>query len=196
MEHKGEFIIHTDGGARGNPGPAAWAVILQRPGQPDVEEAGTLGETTNNIAEYTALVHALELAQKHGGQRLRILSDSELIVRQMQGRYKVKNEGLLPLFRKASELVASFEHVAFEHIPRKDNKRADRLCNEVLDGESDSDSPRSTRVSGGRPPQDDDLPVSAKNPALDLDLTRLVRAWPYLSSSLRTAMLELLDDGA
>ena len=62
-----------------------------------------------------------------------------------------------------------------QHIPRKDNKRADRLCNEVLDGESDSDSPRSTRVSGGRPPQDDDLPVSAKNPALDLDLTRLVR---------------------
>ena len=122
MDHKGEFIIYTDGGARGNPGPAAWAVVLKRPGESDIEAAGALGETTNNIAEYTALVRALELARTHGGKRLRIHSDSELMVRQMQGTYKVKNAGLLVFYQKATDLAESFENVSFQHVRREENK--------------------------------------------------------------------------
>lgn len=136
METKDEFIIYTDGGARGNPGPAAWAVVLKRSGEPDLEEMGFLGDTTNNVAEYTALLRALELAQAHAGKRLLIHSDSELMVRQMTGVYKVKHPGLLPLFQQASKLVAGFEKVTFKHIRRELNQRADELCNEVLDAES------------------------------------------------------------
>lgn len=133
MSTIGDFIIHTDGGARGNPGPAAFAFIIERPGQPDMEEKGFLGEATNNIAEYTALVRALERAQTLGGKRLIIHSDSELMVRQMNGQYKVKNEGLLPLFRQARDLVDQFDHVDIRHVRREQNKRADQLCNEAMD---------------------------------------------------------------
>lgn len=134
MDTNGEFIIHTDGAARGNPGPAAWAVVLCKPGVADaIEQNGDLGETTNNVAEYTALVKALELADTHGGKRLKIHSDSELMVRQMQGLYKVKNEGLLKLYTQACELAKKFESVTYQHVRREQNKRADQLCNEVLD---------------------------------------------------------------
>lgn len=133
MSITGEFLIHTDGAARGNPGPAAYAVVVQRPGDDDVEEMGPLGKTTNNIAEYTALVKALELAHKLGGKRLTIQADSELMVQQMNGVYKVKNAGLLPLYEKARDLVENFERVNIRHIRREQNKRADALCNEVLD---------------------------------------------------------------
>ena len=137
MDTKNEFIIYTDGGARGNPGPAAWAVVLQRADQPDLEIKGFLGDTTNNIAEYTALLRALELAQAEGGKRLIIHSDSELMVRQMTGIYKVKHPGLLPLYQQASKLVKWFDHVTFKHVRREMNQRADELCNEVLDGDRD-----------------------------------------------------------
>jgi ribonuclease HI len=134
MDTNGEYIIYTDGAARGNPGPAAWAVVLEKPDASVVEQSGDLGETTNNVAEYTALVRALELAHTQGGKRLKIHSDSELMVRQMQGIYKVKNAGLLALYKQASELVKKFEKVVFQHVRREQNKRADELCNEVLDG--------------------------------------------------------------
>jgi len=134
MDTNGEFIIHTDGAARGNPGPAAWAVVLEKPGEPAIEQNGDLGETTNNVAEYTALVRALELAHAQGGKRVKIHCDSELMVRQMQGLYKVKNAGLLKLYNEASDLVKKFEKVTFQHVRREQNKRADELCNDVLDG--------------------------------------------------------------
>ncbi|MBM4072122.1 MAG: ribonuclease HI family protein [Planctomycetes bacterium] len=130
------MTIYTDGAARGNPGPAAFAYVLKQEGKPDVEAHGKLGDTTNNVAEYTALVRALEHARKLGARRVRVHSDSELMVRQMQGRYKVKNEGLLALFEQARELATDFEHVAFEHVRREANGRADRLCNEALDGDA------------------------------------------------------------
>jgi ribonuclease HI len=136
MDTKDEFIIYTDGGARGNPGPAAWAVVLKRSGEPDLEQSGFLGDTTNNIAEYTALLRALELAQAQGGKQLLIHSDSELMVRQMMGVYKVKHPGLLPLFQQASKLVKAFDKVTFKHVRRELNGRADELCNEVLDAEA------------------------------------------------------------
>src|SRR5271156_6010612 len=97
------LTIHTDGAARGNPGPAAFAFVITRPGQPDDEDSGCLGETTNNIAEYAALVKALERARQLGGRRVVVHSDSELMIKQMRGEYKVKNEGLRALFEQAKQ---------------------------------------------------------------------------------------------
>jgi ribonuclease HI len=128
------FTIHIDGAARGNPGPAAFAYIIARDGHPLVEEAACLGSTTNNVAEYTALVRALERAAELGGKRLLIRSDSELLVKQMNGEYRVKNEQLRDLYEEANELRRRFAAVTITHVPRAQNSHADRLCNEVLDG--------------------------------------------------------------
>ena len=99
------LTIHTDGAARGNPGPAAYAVVITRPGQPPVEEAATLGSATNNVAEYTALVRGLERAADLGLKRLAVFSDSELLVKQMYGEYKVKNPDLKELHGAARDLL-------------------------------------------------------------------------------------------
>jgi ribonuclease HI len=125
--------IHIDGAARGNPGPAAYAFIIQREGAPALEEKGTLGTMTNNLAEYTALVRALERAGRLGGERLIIFSDSELLVKQMTGEYRVKNPDLRVLYDRAKELSGQFKQVVFRHVPREHNSGADRLCNEALD---------------------------------------------------------------
>ena len=97
--------MHIDGAARGNPGPASYAVVLARPGQPDVEEADTIGTATNNVAEYTALLRGLELAAELGVKKLVVFSDSELLVKQMNGEYRVKNADLLPLYEKDRKSV-------------------------------------------------------------------------------------------
>lgn len=136
MSETAPWIIHTDGAARGNPGPAAYAYTIARAGHPVVEASDRIGDTTNNIAEYTALLRALEHAHRLGGQRLVIHSDSELMVKQMKGEYKVKHPGLVPLFEHAKALARRFQNVAFQHIRREDNKNADRLCNLALDGPS------------------------------------------------------------
>jgi ribonuclease HI len=135
MSESDQVTIYTDGGARGNPGPAAFAYIIRRPGVPDIEEKGRLGHTTNNIAEYEALVRALERARQIGARRLQVFSDSELLVRQMEGEYQVKNEGLRPLYERAAALRRQFEAVTIRHIPREQNSRADRLYNQALDSD-------------------------------------------------------------
>ncbi len=137
MSESAVWKIHTDGGARGNPGPAAYAYVIDRPGAAVIEVAGRLGTATNNLAEYTALVRALEHAQKLGARRLHVHSDSELMVKQMNGVYKVKHEGLRPLYEKAQQLCKQFESVKIQHVFREQNKHADRLYNEVLDGVRD-----------------------------------------------------------
>jgi ribonuclease HI len=130
------LTIHTDGASRGNPGEAAYAYTIARDGQPVIEEGGRLGRVTNNQAEYTALVRALEHALRMGRQnRLHVHSDSELMVKQMRGEYKVKNEDLRDLYEQARKLVKQFAgDVIFTHIRREYNRRADELCNEALDG--------------------------------------------------------------
>jgi ribonuclease HI len=130
------LTIHTDGASRGNPGEAAFAYTITRDGEPVIEEAGCLGRITNNQAEYTALVRALEHAQRLGTQnRLLIHSDSELMVKQMRGEYKVKNEELRDLYDQARQIVRQFTGaVQFKHVRREHNKRADELCNLALDG--------------------------------------------------------------
>jgi ribonuclease HI len=137
MPESAVLTIHTDGAARGNPGPAAFAYVIARDGQPPVEEAGRIGSTTNNQAEYTALVRALEhaarLATPH--DRVVVHSDSELMVKQMRGEYRVKDEGLKPLYERARRLSSAFAHPPkFVHVRRAQNARTDELCNLALDG--------------------------------------------------------------
>ena len=133
--------IHIDGGAHGNPGPAAFAYVIMQDGQLLAEEAGKLGHTTNNVAEYTALVRALERALELGGKRLHIRGDSELLVKQMNGQYRVKSEQLKDLYEEACQLRRKFESVKIEHVFRSANSHADRLCNEALDGLRDVMNP-------------------------------------------------------
>jgi ribonuclease HI len=129
--------VHTaniDGASRGNPGPASYAVILRDPsGKVILEFAKKLGRDTNNVAEYYALLAALDYATSHGIGSLRIRSDSELLVRQMQGRYKVKSPDLKPLHERASKLVRQLSYCVFEHLPRDMNREADALANRALD---------------------------------------------------------------
>jgi ribonuclease HI len=133
----GVFLAYIDGAARGNPGPASYAVIVRGPDGNVVSELKkSIGRETNNVAEYYALIAALDYAAGHGIRKLRIRSDSELLVRQMQGRYKVKSPDLRPLHERASKLARALEYFAVEHVPREENRGADRLANEALDGAS------------------------------------------------------------
>ncbi len=128
------FRAAFDGGSRGNPGTAAWGVaVLDDTGACTEKHAGLLGHTTNNVAEYHGLLEALRLAKAASARRVELLSDSELIVRQIQGRYRVKNPGLKPLFAEAMAYIAGFESFSISHIGRENNREADRLVNETLD---------------------------------------------------------------
>lgn len=122
-----------DGGARGNPGPAGFGVVVEGPaGEPRGSYFGYLGVATNNVAEYRGLLAALEHARHQGWRRLWIGSDSELMVRQIHGEYRVKNEGLKPLFERCRRLLAGFDHFTLEHLPRERNAEADRLANQAM----------------------------------------------------------------
>lgn len=134
MEKIVKLIINTDGGARGNPGPAgAGAVIKSEQGLVIKELKKFLGESTNNAAEYSALILALEEALSLGATHLRINMDSELIVRQMQGRYKIKQPALQKLAGQALGLQKNFTEVKFTHVRRELNKQADALVNQAID---------------------------------------------------------------
>src|SRR5262249_1583064 len=115
---KDALKVFIDGAARGNPGPAAFAFVITDDGQLVIEEAGCLGHKTNHVAEYTALVRALEHATKLGARRLLIHSDSELLVKQMNGEYRVKNPDLQVLFDEAKDLCSHFESITIRHVPR------------------------------------------------------------------------------
>ena len=136
MSHPPLLTIHTDGASRGNPGPAAFAYTIDGAGEDPIEEAGRLGRMTNNQAEYTALVRALEHALELAAEsRVLVRSDSELLVKQMSGQYRVKNEDLRDLYEEARTLAARFGGgVTFQHVRREQNSRADALGNEALDG--------------------------------------------------------------
>jgi len=135
MSEPAVLRIHTDGASRGNPGAAAYAYVIARDGAEDVEEGDCLGQMTNNQAEYTALVRALRHALELGADsRLLVHSDSELMVKQMKGEYRVKNEELRPLYEEARALVRQFERFSIRTVPRAQNARADALVNAALDG--------------------------------------------------------------
>jgi ribonuclease HI len=129
-----QFRAAIDGGSRGNPGPAAWGVaILDDDGEFIDGHHGTLGHATNNFAEYRSLIEALKLARGEGATDVVIQADSELIVRQIQGRYRVRHPDLKLLFAEAKELIGAFESFRIRHVRREHNKEADRLVNVALD---------------------------------------------------------------
>ncbi len=129
--------IFCDGGSRGNPGPAAiGAVVLDASHEPPrvlATVSETIGIATNNIAEYQALVSGLEAAAEFGARRVEVRADSQLLIRQLEGRYRVKNEGLRPLYQQAMKLLGTYAEVDLQHVYREDNVEADALVNLALD---------------------------------------------------------------
>lgn len=137
------WTLRCDGGARGNPGPGAMAYVLSDPRGKEREARGEfLGTVTNNVAEYKALIAGLEAAARHAARALKVVMDSELVVRQMTGEYRVKNAGLKPLHAEARRHAAGFDGVAYRSVGREDNARADALVNEALDKVLGTESPR------------------------------------------------------
>ena len=129
-----KVVVHVDGGARGNPGPAAVGAVVSTPeGEVLDESAARIGEATNNVAEYRALLHGLERARALGASEVEVVNDSELVARQVEGRYKVKHEGLKPLHAQVREALRGFERWSVRSVPREQNLRADALVNEALD---------------------------------------------------------------
>jgi ribonuclease HI len=129
----GSAVASVDGGSRGNPGPAGYGVRIAHADGRVIDLKAPLGICTNNVAEYHGLLAALSWAAEHGVRRLRVRSDSELLVRQMRGEYRVKSRGLQPLYEEARALVRRIGTVRFEHVPRELNADADRLANEAID---------------------------------------------------------------
>lgn len=128
------LVANTDGGARGNPGPAGYGVVIKdQDGKKVTGLSEYLGHQTNNFAEYSALLGALRYAVEHGPRALKVISDSELLVKQIKGQYKVKHPGLQELYRQAKELIARLEWFSIEHSFREQNQEADRLANEAMD---------------------------------------------------------------
>lgn len=127
------YTLFADGASRGNPGPAAIGVVLLRPdGEVVFKFSGYIGQATNNVAEYRALLRGLKEASGMGIRRIQINLDSELIVRQLNGDYRVRHEGLKPFYTKVIKLLQDFDFVEIKHVNRKENKMADKLANEAL----------------------------------------------------------------
>jgi probable phosphoglycerate mutase len=128
-----DAVIYTDGGSRGNPGPAGAGAVILQAGKAVAEISEFLGVQTNNVAEYTALVLALKKALQLGISNVEVRMDSELIVKQMQGKYKVKHSGLKPLFIETVNLSKKFLSFRIAHVPREENSHADQLANAAMD---------------------------------------------------------------
>ena len=129
-----KVVVHVDGGSRGNPGPAAVAAVAtSADGEPLGERNAYIGEATNNVAEYRAVLLALELARELGATEIEVVNDSELVARQIGGEYKVKHAGLKPLYAETMEKLREFDSWAVRNVRREQNVRADELVNEALD---------------------------------------------------------------
>ncbi len=130
----GKLVVNVDGGARGNPGPAAIAAVVQEPGGEVLEEHGEqIGRATNNVAEYRALLLGIERAAARGARELELVGDSELIVKQVKGEYKVKDATMRELHAQVKEALRDFESWSIRHVRREHNAEADRLVNRALD---------------------------------------------------------------
>jgi ribonuclease HI len=130
-----KLVVNVDGGARGNPGPAAIAAVVQGPGGEVLEERGErIGRATNNVAEYKALLLGIELAAARGAGELELIGDSELVVKQVKGEYKVKDANMRKLHAEVKAALRPFRQWSIRHVRREQNAEADRLVNEALDG--------------------------------------------------------------
>jgi len=183
------YRANIDGGSRGNPGPAAYGVIIRNGrGEIVAKLKKYIGRTTNNVAEYYGLIAAMDHAQSHGIRALRVESDSELLVKQMRGQYKVKSEDLRPLFERAQKMSKAFDSFRIEHVYREQNREADALANEALDeteGKSPGAAPaKRTEVAGTK-----SAPPTAKaEPASSKPEPRKIQA------RFRSGVLYLLED--
>ena len=167
--------LHTDGGARGNPGPAGIGVVLtSEDGDVIGEIAQGIGEATNNVAEYRAIQLGIELARELGASEVELVNDSQLVARQIGGEYKVKNKGLMPLFTETMAALREFDRWAVRDVRREQNERADQLVNEELD-----------RQAGKRSPAGEDDPEEA-------ELEELVRRWATAAHEGEIGFLEAL----
>lgn len=128
-----KLSIYSDGAARGNPGPAGVGVVIKRGSHTLAEVSDFIGRATNNIAEYLAFIRGLEEALVLGANKVECFSDSELLVKQINGEYKVKNEGLIPLYHHIKSLIKKFKSFTVSHTLREENKHADKLANEGID---------------------------------------------------------------
>lgn len=147
-----QIIAHIDGGSRGNPGPAAYAVVVSAEDGTRLNSLSRyLGHATNNVAEYEGLLAALDYALEHNHRRLKIITDSELMARQITGRYKVKNPSLKVLYDRARTLIAQFDAFRIEHVRREHNREADRLANEAMDAASKHQKPPQPSSTGPKP---------------------------------------------
>jgi ribonuclease HI len=128
------LVVNVDGGARGNPGPAAIAAVASKPDGEVIESRGeAIGTATNNVAEYRALLLGIELAREHGAGEVELIGDSELIVKQVNGEYRVKDQGLRPLHAQVRAALEDFDRWSIRHVRREHNAAADALVNETLD---------------------------------------------------------------
>ncbi|HEX4591310.1 MAG TPA: ribonuclease HI family protein [Gemmataceae bacterium] len=164
-----DATIYTDGAARGNPGPAAAAFVIEQPGRSPVEHAEKIGIATNNVAEYTALILALERAAALQLRRVDVRSDSELMVKQFNGEYSVKNSELKELYAEARAMARRLDTVTVSHVRRAENRRADQLCNAVLDGRPPAAGPAAR-------PRPKPKGAPARNAAVDEQAIACLRA--------------------
>jgi len=183
------YRANIDGGSRGNPGPAAYGVII-RDGRGEIAAKlkKYIGRSTNNVAEYYGLIAALDYAESHGVRAIRIESDSELLVKQMRGQYKVKSEDLRPLFERAQKMSKALDSFRIEHVYREQNREADALANQALD--------ETEGKASGAPPAKRAEAASAKS------ATPVVKAEPTgskpeprkIQARFRGGVLYLLED--
>ncbi len=131
------LVVHVDGGARGNPGPAAIGVVISDPDGSVLDElAEPIGVATNNVAEYTAILRGIDRAAELGAREVQLVNDSELVARQLTGVYKVKHPAMRPLYEQAMGALRGFDRWSIRNVPRAENARADALVNAALDGEA------------------------------------------------------------
>jgi len=180
---------NIDGGSRGNPGPAAYGVVIRDGrGETVAKLKKYIGRMTNNVAEYYGLIAAMDYAQSHGIRALRIESDSELLVKQMRGQYKVKSEDLRPLFERAQKMSKAFDSFRIEHIYREQNREADALANEALD-ETEGRVSGPATAKNAEPASSKTSPASSKpEPASSKPEPRKIQA------RFRGGVLYLLED--
>lgn len=169
----GTYTAHCDGGSRGNPGPSGYGAVIEDPNGKIVARLSEfLGRQTNNFAEYKGLLAVLGWAQEHGARRLRVVSDSELMVKQMKGQYKVASPGLRPLWEEAKRLAGQLERFEMRHTLRGGNKEADQLANEAMDKgmgrQPEGQGPAPVRTGQERPVPGRKLtPVGATDEAIE-----------------------------
>jgi ribonuclease HI len=175
---EGVYTANIDGAARGNPGPASYGLVLRRPDGAPLESLGKyIGRTTNNVAEYYALIAALDYAAANGIKRLRVQSDSQLIVNQMKGLYKVKHPDLRPLHERAKKMAATLEAFTIQYVPREQNRAADAAANAALDNTSGvKPAYGSGQIAAQKPGQREVAPASRSESRPSAALPRKVKA--------------------